>query len=700
MARAKTKEQDIKQVSELATSSTKDAILITRNNHASATGSNYLTYRNIVPDISVKNSYSEKDYYNFREDESLPTTPKGIMAMGMSFYKKNPIVKNTFDMMAEFAANGMYLAHRSERMQDFYTNWLQKVGSYSINEQFVRLLLKAGNTVINRSFTKVKKAQIRELQVGLAEDQEFPSIEFVKSEVPISYSFLNPLDVFIPQEEIAMFKGGRTFFLQLPEALQRAVKKMTKKELAAFANEFPPEIADAIKAGKTEVPLDPFKVSIFHYKKDDFEPWGEPVHACILDDLVHYEKVKLADRTTLDSIASQIRVWRLGHIEKDFSFFPGPDAYEKLQDILSTVPSGGIADIIWNKAIDVLELSKEAYKFLDMEKYKAPLNAIYQGLGVPRTVNDDNSFNNNYFGLKTMVERLNYARNMLKDFWTNEFKMLHKAFGLPGEPPTVMFDEISITNREQMLALVRDLVDRNVISHEECQRLFNTVPDVENYRIKKETRRRENGSTPAKAGPYHNANNKAELEKIALQKGITMPKDLGVETSLNDKQIMSIVKPKPPKGQPGQGRPKNAADKGVRKKRKTKPRSAMSQVWYVNAEQEIRDILLAKSLEKNGKKNQRQLSTAETDRVENEKFAMLYNIPFGTTINQEALNGVSTLVEQKVLDDYNHLNASFVKMFGRQPNITEKRILQIDVCMRKELEQKALEIQPVKPIIK
>ncbi len=651
-----------------------------------AQASNYLEYRNIVPDITVKNSYAESDYYNFRPDEELPTTPKGIMAMSMCYYKKNPIVKNTIDTMAEFSANGMYVAHKSERTQQFYTNWLTKIDSYSINEQFVRLLLKAGNTIVSRSFAKIKKAQIKELYVGLAADQDFPQIEFVRSEVPVGYSFLNPLYVVLPQEEIASFSGKRLYFIRLPESFIRIVKKMNKQQLEEFSKEFPPDMVKILKKGERDIPLDPFRVSVFHYKKDDFEVWGEPVHGCILDDLIHYDKVKLADRNTLDSIASQIRVWKLGHIDKEHSWFPGTSAYEALNDILASISSGGTADIVWNAGIDVIELSKEAYKFLDTEKYKAPLNAIYQGLGVPRTVNDDNSFNNNYFGLKTMVERLNYARNTLRTFWTAEFKMLHKAFGLPGDPPVVMFDEISITNREQMLALVRDLVDRNVISEQECQRLFNTVPEIESYRIKKENRRQDNGTMPPKASPYHNTNNKAELEKIGFTKGVITPKDLDIETSLTDKQVMSIVKPKEskPKGQPGQGRPKNSADKNGRKKRTVKPRSAMASIWYTDAEQKIRAILVNRALEKSGKKNQRQLATSETDRIENEKFALLYNFSFGSTIEENTLGGVSTTLDADTLHKYNGLIASFVKTFGKEPNIDEKRLLQIEICLNKD----------------
>lgn len=647
-----------------------------------ATGVNNLTYRDIVTDVTVRNTSNEDSYYSFRPSEELPTTPKGIIALGMSYYKKNPIVKNTFDTMSEFAANDMVVPHKSEIIQEFYKNWLQKVGSYDVNEQFCRLLLKAGVTPIHRSFIKVTKKQLKEINLGLGFDQDFPEIEFVKSEIPISYSFLNPLSITLPNERMSLFLGRKNYYIEMPEELIKVVKNMSKKQLIEYSKELPPDIAKALKAGETKIPIDPYKTSIYHYKKDDFEVWGEPVHACIFDDLLHFDKTKLADRTTLDSIASRIRLWMLGHIEKENNIFAPDEAYEKLSDMIASIPSGGVADIIWNRAIDVIELSKDAHLFLSPEKYKAPLSAIYQGLGVPRTVNDDNSFNNSYFGLKTMVERLNYLRNTLKSFWNQEFKLVHKAMGFAGSPPEAYFDEISITDKSQMMALVRDLCDRNVISEQEVQRLFNTDPKIEAYRIKKQNRRQTGqNDTPPKAGPFH-TNHKNDLEKIALTKGITKPGDVGVKTSLTDKQVMKIVTPQP-KGQPKQGRPKNAADKKLRKKRIVKPRSAMANLWYSNARNKVHELVLAKYLEKFGKKNYRQLSTASTEDLEKEVFGYTYNLSFGSKIDEIKLDGVNYNVQTEVHDKYNSLFASFVEQFGRTPTIDEQRVLQIEVCLDK-----------------
>lgn len=655
---------------------------IVRGGLASATN-DYMNYRNIVPNISVRNTYGEDSYSWFRPGEDLPTTPKGLMAMGMSFYKKNPIVKNTIDTMAEFAANGMVVPHKSETIQDFYKNYLIKVDSYHVNEQFVRLLLKSGVTPIHRSFAKVNKAQMKELTVGLAADQDFPEIEVVNKEIPLSYSFLNPLSITMPNEKISLFLGKKNYYVEMPEELVKQAQKMNKKQLAEFVKEFPPDIAKALRAGETKIAIDPRRTSIYHYKKDDFEVWGEPVHACIFDDLIIFEKTRLADKTTLDSLTSRIRLWKLGFLDKEYSIYPAEGAYDELTSILGSIPSGGVVDVIWDAAISVEELSKDAWQSLNQDKYKAPLSAIYQGLGVPRTVNDDNSFNNSFFGLKTMVERLNYVRNTLKDFWNGEFKLIHEAMGLPGNPPEVYFDEISITDRSQMMALVRDLCDRNVISEEETRRLFNTDPEIEAYRIKKQSRRQTKGTNPPKAGPFHNSNHKQELEKIALTKGVTKPKDVGVDSSLTDKQLMNVIAPKP-KGQPGQGRPKNKKDSGVRKKRVVKPRSAMANLWYTNAQSKIHELTLAKYLEKFGKKNYRQLSTASTEDLERDVLGYLYNLPYNTKPEEITLNGLSNSLPESVTEHYNSLLGQYTKEFGRAPNIDERRILNIEVCLQKE----------------
>lgn len=662
--------------------------------HNSA-GANYLAYRDIVPGITVRNQYSEADYYRFRPGEELPTTPKGIMAASMRFYKVNPIVKNTIDMMSEFAANGMVVAHVSDKIQTIYKGWLKKIDSYNVNERFVNILLKAGSTVVNRNFAKITKANLNQLYAEGA-DMPFPIIDSVKSEIPILYTFLNPLYVAVPHEEFAGFNGKRDLVLMLPETLIKDIKKLSKNARELLLDEFPPDMADALRKGENKIPLDPHKVSIHHYKKDDWEIWGESIHACILDDLVQYEKTKLADRTTLDSIASRIRLWKVGHLEKENNFIPNEAAFDALSDTLATIPSGGTADVLWNPAIDVIELSKDAYQFLTQEKYKAPLNAIYQGLGVPRTINDSGGFNNSYFGLKTLVERLNYARNVLKDFWQEEFKKVHKALGLPGSPPEIYFDEITITNKENIMRLIVDLADRNLLSDEEVRRLFNSIPDIERFRVRKENRRKDKKIDPPKMSPYTNGGTaEADYRKIALQKDLLLPKDLDIKSSANPIQTIKNRNAKPtptigglqskaPKGAASPGRPKNAKDQGIRKKRVVKPRSNLAFIWAKKTHTDISNLLLNEALKAFDKKNARQLSTAQVEDLEQKRLSIICNVEYGQKVTKDLVeSGVSHIVSDEDLTLYNQMLGEFTTLYGKSPNTEELKDIQISFMVER-----------------
>ena len=92
----------------------------------------------------------------------------------------------------------------------------------------------------------------------------------------------------------------------------------------------PPDILEAIKEGKTTIPLDPDKVSVYYYKKDDWLVWANPMIYAILDDIIMLEKMKLADISALDGAISNIRLWSLGDL--DNKILPTKAAINKLRN--------------------------------------------------------------------------------------------------------------------------------------------------------------------------------------------------------------------------------------------------------------------------------------------------------------------------------------------------------------------------------
>ena len=121
--------------------------------------------------------------------------------------------------------------------------------------------------------------------------------------------------------------------------------------------------------------------------------------------------MKLADLAALDGAISQIRIWRLGDLDK--GILPTDAAIQKLADILLSNPGGGAFDLIWGPELTFEEVTTSVHNFLGGTKYEPILDSIFSGLGVPPTLTGSSRVggaSNNFISLQTLVQRLEYGR--------------------------------------------------------------------------------------------------------------------------------------------------------------------------------------------------------------------------------------------------------------------------------------------------
>jgi hypothetical protein len=182
------------------------------------------------------------------------------------------------------------------------------------------------------------------------------------------------------------------------------------------------------------------------------------------------------------------------------------------------------------------------------------------------------------------------------------------------------------------------------------------------------------------------------------QAGIEIPVEFEDDETPFDQQMktMQIAKqqggstPSKGKGQPQQGRPKNSKDSGKRT-RTPKPIGAeqdtenflAAMVWARQAQKRISDIVTPAMLEFYDKKNQRALSNAEVENVENLKFGILTNLSTFSDVTESIVsdlidnNKVEAPVDARTL--YDQLFTHMVQKMKHEPNIEEVRILQASV---------------------
>lgn len=665
-------------------------------------GSRGRDFSDLTTRISGKPGLTQADFDWFRPSARIPTESKEIIAFARSAYRKIGLIRNAVDLMGDFACQGVRLVHPNRRIEQFYNEWFSRVNGKIVSERICNLLFREANVPIRSKTAKVNKRKRNEMQRSVASpDMEavITKRAFSKAEIPWQFTFLDPLLIDVVGGNTAGLVGEKLYRMELPTSLQREINKLRKSadpaERALLAK-IPPEILQAAeKGGSVLLPED--KTYMLHYKKDDWQQWADPMTYACFKDLRLYEKLKLADEAALDGAVNKIRVWKLGSLEHKLA--PTPNAASALGEILGANVGGGTVDIVWGPDIELIETGTDVQRFLGEEKYRPTLTAIYSCLGIPPTLTGTSGAGgttNNLISLKTLAERLNYARNILTAFWKEQIKIVQEAMGfrLPAE---IEYDFMYLEDPASMTQLMINLADRNIISDEFVQRNIKATPSVERKRMKNENKIREKTGAE-KVSPYHAVDKEFALEKIALQTGIVSPTQVGVkleEKKEGDQSVLEMNKvaekdadkkkqmelpfdkgnPNSPKDN---GRPKNSQDTGPRKKREFKPRNRASiELWAKNAQEKISEFLNPAFLQEFNKKNMRSLSSEEAAKSESIKFEVLCNIDPGEEVTIKAISSAinSTPIPKKTHNECDSWISEASEDMEKRLNIEEIRNL-------------------------
>ena len=691
---------------------------------------NRRSFLDIEPNRSVRVGFDRQDYNRFRSAEAVPKRQKEAIRMCMSAYDRVGIIRNVIDLMADFAGQGITIVHPNKRIEKFFRAWFKKVNGIERSERFLNTLYRCGNVVVKRRNAKINKKTENELKALGETDIDVVDLKVNNREIPWKFDFLNPMSIEVIGNELATFVGQPQYALKVSKLVRGLTNKSMTGDSPHHRNlhaMLPPDILKAIEDGERIIPLDPEKVSVHYYKKDDWLVWANPMIYAILDDIIMLEKMKLADISALDGAISNIRLWSLGDL--DNKILPTKAAINKLRNILASNVGGGTMDLVWGPDLKFTESSTQVFRFLGKEKYEPVLTNIYAGLGVPPTLTGMASgggggFTNNFISLKTLVERLEYGRQVLVNWWNQELEIVQKAMGFR-LPARIHFDQMVLSDEASEKTLLIQLADRNIISAETLVERFGEIPEIEKIRIRREEKDRKSEVMPQKASPYHNPQHRNDLEKIALTKDSMNPEDFGLVPSgdtgnhpltepkdrrdkntienqkeeKEDKKIekeekrAEIKKDKSPKeekydpvGRPEDGRPKNSRDKQQRKQREEKPKLLAAKdlanlsLWANEAQSEISTIINPAILDHHEKASLRSLTKSEMDQLEHLKLCILCNIEPYIEITPEVIadilkNPVS--LSSSVAKMLPELKDDFFNRKDRQPNMDELRQMHV-----------------------
>lgn len=625
------------------------------------------TFLDIDSNISVRSEYLRSDYDSYRSNSVIPNKPHDKIAISMKVYSKVGIVRNVIDLMSDFAVQGVRLQHENPTVERFYKKWFTKVRGVDRSERFLNYLYRTGNIVINRIDGRIPTKTTKEWK---AVGESFANNPITKSVIPLRYYFLNPMTIDVLGGDISTFTGKPVYYLKIDKTIKNAISELERNHQKV---DLPADIVAAIKSKESKYILPADKIYVAHYKKDDWQVWSEPMTYAITDDLVAYEKMRLADLSALDGAISNIRLWNVGFIDTQNvanSLIPNKAVLNKLRNILHNNVGGGTIDLVWGPELKFTESNTQVYKFLGSAKYENTLNAIYDGMGVPsvlRSGGKNTGGSSGFIALKTLVERLEYGRNVLVDFWNEQIKIVQMAMGFD-KPAEVMFDKLILSDESTELDLLMKLADRDLVSSETLLEKFDMFSNIESSRIKREIKKR-GKSLPNKAGPYHNPQIDEKLKQDLLKEGRIAPSELGFDFDVSDPM---------PKDS---GRPDNVIETQKRKKKPLgKPQTGKSELstayaWTGEAYKNIVDQISPAILHSFGKKNFRQLTNEESVRAEYMKFSVLFGFELFEDITTEKI--IEYLEVDPVTNQAKHtlssLHHGFSSKMGTKPTMDELR---------------------------
>ena len=328
------------------------------------------TFLDIESNRSVRPGFGQNDYYAFRSEEQVPVQQKKIIKMCMDAYDKVGIVRNVIDLMGDFGSQGINVVHEDKSVEKFFQQWFKKCEGKERSERFLNNLYRTGQVFCYKSFANITPDITKYIKsMGSDIVVKVPKIE--KGIIPWRYNFFNPMTIDMKDGAVNIFLGRKNFEIKANSFMDNFKNGDIP---AKILDTLPSNVKNKIKRGEKQIPLDPERLSIFYYKKDDWQQWAHPLTYAILDDIIMLEKMRLADMSALDGAISNIRLWTIGSL--DHKILPNKAAINKLRNILASNVGGGTMELVWGPELTYTQSNSQVYNFLGSEKYQAVLNSI------------------------------------------------------------------------------------------------------------------------------------------------------------------------------------------------------------------------------------------------------------------------------------------------------------------------------------
>ena len=424
-------------------------------------------------------------------------------------YYNFAIFRNVIDLMTEFSVSNIVLRGGTQKSRDFYMALFKQINAWDLQDKFYREYYRSGNVFIYRFDTSIKPDDVRNMKSvfgtetfgaeTFGDDKGFaggmgygrtpgdnknpylaPNVVHIKPDkltiekmkIPARYIFLNPAD--IQMMSTLNFAYGIYFKIMTDYEIARLRNPIDEQDVAVF-KDLPQEVQKQIKTGSRviAIPLDPTKVSMVFYKKQDYEPFAVPMGYPVLEDInfkAELRKIDMAICRTMQQIVLLVTAGadpdKGGVNQKNL---------EALRKLFQNQSVGRvlIADYTTKASFVVPAIGD----LLDPQKYEIVNADINMGLNNVFASGD--KFANQQQKVELFVARLESGRNaFLHNLLMPEMKRIAQSVGLKNIP-TPSFEDIALKDETNRNKIFGRLMELGVLTPEQGFKALETgkLPD-------------------------------------------------------------------------------------------------------------------------------------------------------------------------------------------------------------------------------
>lgn len=438
-------------------------------------------FRNI-DDGLVPYRYSSSVYGSNRSSIDV----RDAVVLCQKAYYNFALFRNIIDLMTEFSTSPLVLRGGTKKSRAFFNALFAQVNIWDVMDKFFREYYRSGNVFIYRFDTDVQTSDIRQMvdAFGLqakAAGQEYgrspgdnknpylsPNVvrihpekyEVEKMKIPARYILLNPAD--IQMMSTLNFAYGIYFKIMTDYEIARLRNPVSEQDVAIF-KDLPKEVQEQIKSGSRviAIPLDPTKVAMVFYKRQDYEPFAVPMGYPVLEDInfkAELRKIDMAICRTMQQIV--LLVTAGAEPEKGGVNQKNLDALRKL----FTNQSVGrvlIADYTTKAEFVVPSIGD----LLDPKKYEIVNRDI--NIGLNNVFAGEDKFANQQQKVELFIARLESGRQaFLNNFLLPEMRRICESIGLR-RPPAVYFEPIELRDNSTNNKIYGRLMELGILTPEQ-----------------------------------------------------------------------------------------------------------------------------------------------------------------------------------------------------------------------------------------